>query len=234
MAKRQPGDQGRGDRRCGPCLRTNVPVLARVGDPANSVPWRDLPPNQVCASWRATTAFVLAAAPASLCLCHGFDSQVDCVVVTVGDHRTVCSPQPAAADRRPPARGAALPVAAKRPAGVASENVERKCPRRFGERGEVRRGGISGLQLRREVRGRRRATRARRFGGLRCLDVRACDFHRALRQRRTRSHEARACRPAPLMARIIGHGLGLAARHYTERDGVQGAALRPAGGGISG
>jgi hypothetical protein len=31
------------------------------------------------------------------------------VVVTVGDHRTVCSPQPAAADRRPPARGAAPP-----------------------------------------------------------------------------------------------------------------------------
>jgi hypothetical protein len=27
---------------------------------------------------------------------HGFDSQVDGVVVTVGDHRTVCSPQPAA------------------------------------------------------------------------------------------------------------------------------------------
>ena len=31
------------------------------------------------------------------------------LVVTVGDHRTVCSPQPAAADRRPPARGAAPP-----------------------------------------------------------------------------------------------------------------------------
>jgi hypothetical protein len=30
------------------------------------------------------------------------------LVVTVGDHRTVCSPQPAAADRRPPARGASL------------------------------------------------------------------------------------------------------------------------------
>ena len=30
------------------------------------------------------------------------------LVVTVGDQRTVCSPQPAAADRRPPARGASL------------------------------------------------------------------------------------------------------------------------------
>jgi len=37
--------QGRGDRRCGPCLRTNVPVLARVGDPPNSVPWRERPPK---------------------------------------------------------------------------------------------------------------------------------------------------------------------------------------------
>ena len=32
--------------------------------------------------------------------------RVGCVVVTVGDHRTVCSPQPAAAHRRPSARGA--------------------------------------------------------------------------------------------------------------------------------
>ena len=58
-------------------------------------------------------------------------------------------------------------------------SVDRKRPRYFRERGEVRRVGISGLQLRREGRGRRRATRARRFGVLRCLDVRACDFHRA-------------------------------------------------------
>ena len=38
---------------------------------------------------------------------------------------------------------------------------------------------------------------------------------------------------APLTARIAGHGLGLAAQHYVERDGLRGAALRPAGGGIS-
>jgi hypothetical protein len=42
-------------------------------------------------------------------VCRGSDTRVDCVVVTVGDHRTVCSPQPAAADRRSSARGAALP-----------------------------------------------------------------------------------------------------------------------------
>ena len=71
-----------------------------------------------------------------------------------------------------------LPERARRPAGVASETVDRKRPHYFRERGEVRRGGISGLQLRREGRGRRRATRARRFGLLRCLDVRACDIHR--------------------------------------------------------
>ena len=57
-------------------------------------------------------------------------------------------------------------------------SVDRKRPQYFRERGEVRRGGISGLELRREGRGGRRATRARRFGVLRCLDVRACDFHR--------------------------------------------------------
>jgi len=45
----------------------------------------------------------------ALSLCHGSDSHVDCVVVTVGDHRTVCSPQPAAAERRPPSRGARFP-----------------------------------------------------------------------------------------------------------------------------
>ena len=31
---------------------------------------------------------------------------------------------------------------------------------------------------------------------------------------------------------MMGHGLGLAAQHYAERDGLKGAALRPAGGGI--
>ena len=41
--------------------------------------------------------------------CHGSDSRVDRVAVTVGDHRAVCSPQPAAADRRPRIRGVAPP-----------------------------------------------------------------------------------------------------------------------------
>jgi hypothetical protein len=41
----------------------------------------------------------LAAVVGALLLGHDSDSQVDCVVVTVGDHRTVCSPQPAAAER---------------------------------------------------------------------------------------------------------------------------------------
>jgi len=38
--------------------------------------------NQACASWRATTALVLAAAPASLCLCHGCSNRIDHVAVT--------------------------------------------------------------------------------------------------------------------------------------------------------
>jgi hypothetical protein len=40
---------------------------------------------------------------------HGSDSRVDCVVVTVGDRRAVCSSQPAAADRRPRIRGVVPP-----------------------------------------------------------------------------------------------------------------------------
>ena len=40
---------------------------------------------------------------------HACDSRVECVLVTVGDHRAVCSPQPAAADRRPRIRGVAPP-----------------------------------------------------------------------------------------------------------------------------
>jgi hypothetical protein len=41
--------------------------------------------------------------------CHGSDSHADPLAVTAGDHRTVCSPQPAAADRRPRIRGVAAP-----------------------------------------------------------------------------------------------------------------------------
>ena len=152
------------------------------------------------------------------------------VVVTAGDHRTVCCPQPAAADRRPPARGVAPPRTGAAAWRRGFGDVDRKRPHCFRARGEVRRGGISGLQLRREGRGRRRATRARRFGVLRCLDVRACDFHRACA---SAGHGARARQRAPLTARMMGHGLGLAAQHYAERDGLKGAALRPAGGGIS-
>ena len=101
------------------------------------------------------------------CLCHGSDSRVDCVVVTVGDHRAVCSLQPAAADRRPRIRGVAAPRTGVAACRRGFGNVDRKRPQYFRERGEVRRGGVSGLQLRREGRGRRRATRARRFGVLR-------------------------------------------------------------------
>jgi len=42
-------------------------------------------------------------------LCHGSDSRVGPVVLTAADRRIVRSPQPAAADRRPAPRRAALP-----------------------------------------------------------------------------------------------------------------------------
>ena len=111
------------------------------------------------------------------------------LVVTVGDQRTVCSPQPAAADRRPPARGAcAWPERTQR--GLAAwlrrihRSVDRKRPHHF-ENAETCVAAGSGRQLRRAGRGRRRATRAKRFGVLRCLDAPPVTSTE-LRQRRTR------------------------------------------------
>jgi len=48
---------------------------------------------------RRVIAFRSARPPRALAQCHGSDTHVDCVVVAVGDHRTVCPPQPAAAER---------------------------------------------------------------------------------------------------------------------------------------
>ena len=65
---------------------------------------------QACAGWARHDCFGSpGCSRPHNAFAHGSDGRVDCVVVTVGDHRTVCSPQPAAADRRPPARGAAPP-----------------------------------------------------------------------------------------------------------------------------
>ena len=102
LAEQQPLDRDRGDRRYGLCLRTNVTLLARNRDSANSVPCRDRAHPGLLVPGGATTASAHAAAPGSLCLCHGSDSRLDHVAVTAGDHRAVCSPQPAAvtADRR--------------------------------------------------------------------------------------------------------------------------------------
>ncbi len=107
--------------------------------------------------------------------CHGSDSRVDCVVVTVGDHRAVCSPQPAAADRRPPARRRLTSLngrsaAWRRGFGESTEAWTGSGPI-TSEHAETCVAAGSGRQLRREGRGGRRATRARRFGVLRCLDV---------------------------------------------------------------
>ncbi len=52
---------------------------------------------------------ITAIADALRSLCHGCDSRRPPVAVTAGDHRTLCSPQPAAADRRPRIRGVAPP-----------------------------------------------------------------------------------------------------------------------------
>jgi hypothetical protein len=73
---------------------------------------------------------------------------------------------------------------------MASENAERCVA-----------AGL-GLQLRREGRGRRRATRARRLGVLRCLDVPPVTSTE-LRQRRTRGSRSPRW---PLTARMMGHG----------------------------
>ena len=226
MTKRQPGGQGRNDPGYVPCLRKILIVVALNGRSSKPGALGESPTSRRARPGRATTASALAAAPASLCLCHGSDSHVDCVVVTVGDHRTVCSPQPAAAERRPPSRGARFAERAQRPAGVAAETCTGSGRITSGNAERCVAAG-SGRRQRREGRERRR--RARRAGALRRLDVRAFDFHRACA---SAGHEARARQAAPLTARMMGHGLGRAAQHYAERDGRKGAALRPAGGGI--
>ena len=50
------------------------------------------------------------------------------VAVTAGDHRTVCSPQPAAADRRPRIRGVAPPRTGAAACRRGFGNVDRKRP----------------------------------------------------------------------------------------------------------
>ncbi len=179
---------------------------------------------------RAAAASPLAAAPASLCLCHGSDSRVDWVGRELSATTELCAPHNwrLLTDDRGFAAWR-LPERAQRPAGVASETWTGSGPI-TSENAERCVGAGSGLQLRRAGGGGRRATRARRFGVLRCLDVRACDFHRACA---SAGHGARARQPALLTARMMGHGLGLAAQHYAERDGLEGAALCPAGGGMS-
>jgi hypothetical protein len=75
LAAQQLGDPDRGTRGYGPCLRTNVTVLDRNRDPANSVPCRDRAHPGLVGPAGATTASTLAAAPASLCLRHSVSSR---------------------------------------------------------------------------------------------------------------------------------------------------------------
>ena len=170
---------------------------------------------------------------ARVVLRHGSDSRVDCAVVTVGDHRDVCSPQPAAADSRPPAL---VPDFAERTQrGLAARlrrihrSVDRRRPHHFRERGDVRRGGIRSPAAPRGS-GQEAGDLGEAFRRTEVPGRPACDIHRACARA---GRGARARQPAPLTARMMGHGLGLAAQHYAERDGLKGAALRPAGGGIS-
>ena len=53
-------------------------------------------------------AALLLSSDLRLLVRHGSDGRAECEVVTVGDHGTVSSPQPAAAERRPRIRGVAL------------------------------------------------------------------------------------------------------------------------------
>jgi hypothetical protein len=57
---------------------------------------------------------------------HGSDSRADCVVVTVGGHRTVRSPQPAAADTRPRIAAPRFPNGRK---GGVSREPRRAAPK---------------------------------------------------------------------------------------------------------
>ena len=59
-----------------PAYARRRPVLARNRDPANSVPCRVRPHPGVWGLGSATTASALAAAPASLCLCHACNRQL--------------------------------------------------------------------------------------------------------------------------------------------------------------
>ncbi len=56
---------------------------------------------------------------------HGFGSRVDRVAVNAGDRGIVRSAQPSAADRRPPARGAALPQRTMRSADCVASATGR-------------------------------------------------------------------------------------------------------------
>ena len=165
--------------------------------------------------------------------CHGSDSRAGCVVGTAGYHRTVRSAQPAASDRRPQARSAALPQRMHRPGRRGFEESAEAWTGsgriHFGERESgasrlersppVSRG--SGREIGDSGEASRRAEPARRP---------VCDIHRP---GASGGHEVRARQPVRVTPRMMGRGLGRGAGHCAERDGVQGAALRPAGGGIS-
>ena len=112
------------------------------------------------------------APPSPLAQCHGFDSRADPAAVTVGDHRTVCFPQPALLtdDRRLAVPD--FPERTQRPGGVASENPSGREAAPVLQR--TRRGVAAGSrrQLCHEGRAGDGRLGARRFGVLRCPDVR--------------------------------------------------------------
>jgi hypothetical protein len=176
-----------------------------------------------------STASTREPASVGVMLRHGRSSRVDGLAVSAGDHRTVCSAQPARADRRPPAR-----ACLNGRSGLAAwlrrihRSVDRKRPHHF-ENAERCVAAGSGLAAPRWS-GQETGDSGEAFRRIEGPGRPACDFHRACA---SAGHGARARQPAPLAARMMGHGSGLAAQHYAERDGLKGAALRPAGGGIS-
>ena len=121
-AKRQSCDRGRSGPSVRPVPMQHVIVLA-----GNRPHGKPVAPSRSRTSRRAgtehaTTASALAAARASLCLCHGCRSRVGCAVAAARDPRVVCSAQPAAGCRRPAARPIALPCG---PAPAVWAGVER-------------------------------------------------------------------------------------------------------------
>jgi hypothetical protein len=120
-------EQQRCPRRPGACTDADpAPSASALGLTGSAPAVREASADHLDAAPRRSPRGIVRSAATGRALCHGSDSQVDCVVATVGDHRTVCSPQPAAADRRPPPRGARFPERTQRGLAAWLRRIRRR------------------------------------------------------------------------------------------------------------